>query len=245
MSDSPFRIPGAGLLALTGSGEYLPPMEPVDRALLERLGGPARVVCLPTGAGTEGPDRIAYWDQLGIGHFTRLGVERVRALPVVDRASADDPSLAEQVRAANFVYFSGGKPWYLYDTLRGSRVWAAVQDVLAAGGIAAGCSAGAMIFAERIPSFRLITPLSEGFGFLPGTLIMPHFDELPGAMVAALPGMIGKQMLVGIEGFTALVCWREGWQVLGRGRVLLACGSRRRWVTAADGVREPGDFGVD
>ncbi len=28
------------MLALVGSGEYLPPMEPVDRRLIERLGEP-------------------------------------------------------------------------------------------------------------------------------------------------------------------------------------------------------------
>ena len=34
------------MLALVGSGEYLPPMEPVDRFLLSRLEDPLRVVCL-------------------------------------------------------------------------------------------------------------------------------------------------------------------------------------------------------
>ena len=46
------------MLALVGSGEYLPPMDPVDRILLSRLPGPPRVVCLPTAAGTEGAERI-------------------------------------------------------------------------------------------------------------------------------------------------------------------------------------------
>ncbi len=38
-------------LVLVGAGEYLPVMDPVDRALLHRLGEPGRVVCLPTAAG--------------------------------------------------------------------------------------------------------------------------------------------------------------------------------------------------
>ncbi len=58
-----------GTLALVGSGEYLPPMEPVDRLLLARLGGEARVVCLPTAAATEGAERIRYWSELGVRHF--------------------------------------------------------------------------------------------------------------------------------------------------------------------------------
>ena len=65
------------MLAMVGSGEYLQPMEAVDRYLLHSLGEPARVVCLPTAAGTEGDERIAYWSDLGVEHFGGLGAERV------------------------------------------------------------------------------------------------------------------------------------------------------------------------
>ena len=71
------------MLALVGSGEYLPPMEPVDRLLLQRLPSPALVVCLPTAAGTEGAERIGYWARLAVEHFTRLGVS-ARSLPVIE-----------------------------------------------------------------------------------------------------------------------------------------------------------------
>ena len=103
-----------GTLALVGSGEYLPPMEPVDRWLLGRLEGEPRVVCLPTAAGTEGSERIAYWSRLGVEHFARLGA-RAEAVEVIDRASADDEGRAARIRAANFVYLSGGKPDYLFE----------------------------------------------------------------------------------------------------------------------------------
>ena len=43
------------MLALVGSGEYLPGVDPIDRYLLSQLKDPPRVVCLPTAAGTEGP----------------------------------------------------------------------------------------------------------------------------------------------------------------------------------------------
>ncbi len=96
-------------IALVGSGEYLPPMQPVDRGLINRLGEPARVVCLPTAAGKEGAERIDYWSRLGVEHFTRLGAQ-VESLPVIDRQSAGDTHLAERVARANFVYLSGGSP---------------------------------------------------------------------------------------------------------------------------------------
>lgn len=49
------------MLALVGSGEYLPPMEAVDRYLLGLLKTEAHVICLPTAAGREGSERIDYW----------------------------------------------------------------------------------------------------------------------------------------------------------------------------------------
>ncbi len=45
-------------LALVGCGEYLPPMEPVDRYLLGQLKKQTHVIFLPTAAGTEGEKRI-------------------------------------------------------------------------------------------------------------------------------------------------------------------------------------------
>ena len=104
------------MLALVGSGEYLPVMEPVDRKLLSRLQKTPRVVCLPTAAGQEDPERIDYWSRLGVDHFTRLKVE-VESLPVIDRASANDEGFAKAVAGANLVYLSGGKPNYLYDSV--------------------------------------------------------------------------------------------------------------------------------
>ncbi|MEM8861862.1 MAG: Type 1 glutamine amidotransferase-like domain-containing protein, partial [Chloroflexota bacterium] len=157
--------------ALVGAGEYLPKMEPVDRALIEKLGKPAKVVCIPAGAGTEGPSRISYWNDMGVKHFTNLGVE-VKAVEVINKDTADDPMLAEQVAEANFVYFSGGKPGYLHDTLKDSLTWSAVMQVLENGGIVAGCSAGAMIQGSKMMGG---VSLSDGFGLLPNSVILPHF----------------------------------------------------------------------
>ena len=110
------------MLALVGSGEYLPAMEPVDRELVNRLKDPPRVVCLPTAAGDEGPERIAYWSNLGVEHFTRLEA-KVETVPVIDWASANDVFFAQRISGANFVYLSGGKPTYLFKTLQGSLAW--------------------------------------------------------------------------------------------------------------------------
>lgn len=206
------------ILALVGSGEYLPPIEPLDRELILRLGAPARVVCLPTAAGTEGPERIGYWMQLGIDHFTRIGVQ-VEGVPVTDRASANDPALAERIAQANFVYLSGGKPDYLYKTLNGSLAWAAIQNVLERGGLLAGCSAGAMIMGEKIYAFPGTRP---GFDMVSGALIIPHFDEIPAAILKGAQLTIRRDLtLLGIDGNTALVRNGSGYEVLGTGGVTI------------------------
>lgn len=204
------------MLALVGSGEYLPPMEAVDRELLRRLSGTPRVVCLATAAGTEGPERIGYWSRLGVQHFTRLGVQ-VESVPVTDRASAEDPSLAAAIAQANFVYLSGGKPDYLYRTLEGTRAWEAILSVITGGGLLAGCSAGAMIQGEKIWGFPGLKP---GFNFLPGTIIIPHFDEISENVVRPVRLMLGKELtLLGIEGNTALIKDGDQYEVAGSGGV--------------------------
>lgn len=220
-----FKQPAAGTLALVGAGEYLPAMQVVDRALLEHVGGPVRVACLSTGAGTEGAERIHYWDELGVNHFRALGVAEVQAVPVTDRAGAEDMRLAEQVARANFVYLSGGKPYYLLETLKDTPVLKAILGVMQAGGVVAGCSAGAMIWGGRIPKGPFFSGAQDGFALLPGTFIMPHFNELPAAISGLLPALIRQQLLVGIDGYTALVCRAGEARVLGSGGVTLAHGS--------------------
>ena len=154
-------------------------MEAVDTYLLSRIAGEPRVVCLPTAAGREAPERIAYWSNLGIKHLSRLGVA-CESVEVVDRSTAQSKPLALQIAEANFVYPSGGDAVYLYRTLLGTETWTAIEQVLEKGGVVAGCSAGAMIWGERIPSAKPPPWAWEsGFNSIPGSAIIPHFDEVP------------------------------------------------------------------
>ncbi|GAP15435.1 cyanophycinase [Longilinea arvoryzae] len=228
------HLPGPGLLALVGSGEYLPGMQPVDRWLMEWLDRPVNVVCLPTAAGTEGNERLDYWNHLGVEHFRNLGAASVNALPVIDRSSAENAAFADQIRAANLIYLSGGKPAYLHATLANTVVWQAIEAVLANGGVIAGCSAGAMIFGDRIPRARSPFEWGPAFGYLPGCLIMPHFDELPPFLKSAIPWVVQRNLLVGIEGYTALICVQSGFQVRGRGGVTLATQHQRNRYCQGD-----------
>ena len=92
-------------------------MDALDDELL--AGRRRRAVFLPTAAAQEGEERLQYWVDLGVGHFTRLGAE-VEPVLVLGRADADDPGMAEKVAGAGLVYLSGGDPRFLAETLRGS-----------------------------------------------------------------------------------------------------------------------------
>jgi cyanophycinase len=222
------KVPSGGLLALAGSGEYLAGMQTVDKLLLAHLKEPANVVCLPTGAGTEGEARLRYWMDLGEEYFRQLGVQRVDSLPVFDRTGAEDIQNVGKVEQANFVYISGGKPHYLMECFQDTPLVEAILGVLKRGGVVAGCSAGAMIFGERIPNRNLLGETRSGFALLPGCFIIPHFDEIPFVARFAIPGLTGKLQMVGIEGNTSLVCSAEGCFVAGTGGVTIQTGNEKR-----------------
>ena len=216
-----------GLIALLGAGEYLQVVDPIDRYLLQSLnlnGRKAHVVCLPTAAGREGDGSITRWSRMGIDHFERLGAEPL-ALRIIDRESADDPQYEPVLESADIIYFSGGDPGYLYQTLQGSRAWAAAQKAWDRGAIYAGCSAGAMILAQRLPNIRMAGMNHTGaFGILPAAFVLPHYDAMPAVfkpMVLAVRRSLKEdQFVLGIDENTALVGRLGGeWQVMGEGKV--------------------------
>jgi cyanophycinase len=214
-----------GLIALVGSGEYLPVMDEVDRFLLANCGAHGRsprVVCLPTAAGQEGQSSWGRWMRMGEEHFRRLGAQ-VSALPVIDRSSADDPQYAAALEAADLVYFSGGNPLYLFETMNGSRAWDALQKAWGGGAVYAGCSAGAMILGQEIPNFYGVRLKSvHAFGLLPARMIFPHFDRWKLARAAMLNPLRRRlnadEFALGVDEETALVGWLDSpeWHVLGR-----------------------------
>ncbi len=208
-------------IALIGSGEYLERCRPVDEHLLSllELGDRSpRVACLPTAAAKDGERIWRGWQERGVAHFTSLGAQTV-AVDVIDRTTADDDAMVRDISGADLVYLSGGKPTLLHQLLEGTAAWAAILGVLDRGGILAGCSAGAMVQGSHIAGLRGGAG-SVGFGLLPDSIVLPHFDEYPslaGDVVHRLTGQ-GRDV-VGIDGATALVRHRERFRAVGRGAV--------------------------
>src|SRR5512138_1926145 len=214
-----------GLINLVGSGEYLPVMNDTDRYLLDSLnlnGRKPRVVCLPTAAGREGDGSVNRWLTMGVQHFQALGAD-VNPVRIIDRDTAEDPQWEPFLESADLIYFSGGDPGYLYETMKESCAWRAAQRAWARGAIYAGCSAGAMILGKRMPSFRL-AGTQQGFGIVPAEFIVPHFDAIPAIwkpMVFALQKQLqAGQRMIGVDEDTALVGTLNGqWQVMGKSSV--------------------------
>jgi cyanophycinase len=231
-----------GPIALVGSGEYLPQMENIDRMLLEHVGsGSARVVVLATAAGLEAPASPQRWTRMGVEHFARLGAQAT-PVGILSRADAFDPRWLPLLEAADFIYFSGGSPQHVIETLASSPAWHVICARHAGGAVLAGCSAGAMAFGALTLQPRALWRRGPGgdeasralnwypaLGVLGRVIVLPHFDRMAARMgretLALLAASVPSGMtLIGVDEDTALVRVHDGppaagpslWQVMGR-----------------------------
>ena len=218
-----------GRLVLCGSGEFTTAMADVDRGILAELGSRRiRVAIVPTAAGAE--DTPKSWVAMGTAHFAALGAD-AKGVMVLDRVDAEDPRNAEAIADADWIYFSGGKPGYVVETLSGTPFWSAVLARYRAGAVLAGSSAGAMMLGSRTFHFpdgidetgvpRRVA-VRDALGLLPGIFVAPHFDAVPGEMWRRWADIWpdGHRML-GIDEDTAIVEGADGWSVVGKGRAVV------------------------
>ncbi len=232
-----------GPVALVGAGEFLPEMAAIDAELIASTGrARPRVAILPTASYPDGDEVFERWATLGVAHFSALGAE-VEPVLVRDRLSADDRGFAQAVGEADIIYFSGGKPGHLLQTLHGSAVGRALGEAHQRGAVLAGCSAGAMALAGHTFDFRVrVAPWpvrwTEGLGFAPGVAVVPHYDAWPEAMCAliALQAPRGSAVL-GIDEGTAAVGRDGSWQVHGASRVTVWRGRHRERFRAGEVFR--------
>ena len=206
-----------GLIALVGGNEFRRDCEPMDRALLARLGSEPSVVIVPTAAAHENPGKAA---ENGVRYFRRLGA-RAEAAMIIDANTARQASFVAQIRNADLVYFTGGDPVHLLETMCDSPAWKAALEVLDRGGAIAGSSAGAMICGGQM--WAPGDGWREGLGLVPQIAVIPHHATLAARwnadrIRATLPAGI---TLVGIDEATALIGSGQSWQVIGPGEVVV------------------------
>ncbi len=230
------RPAAPGPIGLVGSGEFMACSDVIDGALLERVAGhSARAIIIPTAAGQEGPTSVGSWLSRGVDHFERLGLEAI-PLTIIDRIGADDPANAAQIGDAAIVYFSGGNPSYVIETMRNTLVWAAVVEAWRKGAALAGCSAGAMMMGSVTASPRR-QGLVSALGVFDDLCVIPHFDRFdsfrPGMTDTIVASVPPNTSVIGIDEETGLVIHdgeafvmggRQVWSLTSEGRTSWAHG---------------------
>jgi cyanophycinase len=234
-----------GSVALVGAGEFLPPMGEFDLGLLGATGRTRpRVAILATASFPDGEEVYQRWVAMGLEHFGRLGAE-VEPVLVRERDDADDEANTQAIGEADLIYLSGGRPGYLLGVLDESALGRALVDAHTRGAIIAGCSAGAMVLADRQFDFRfrgrpIPWPLRwrRSLGFLPGVAVIPHYDAWPEPLSAlvALQAPRGSTV-IGIDEDTAVVGRDGAYQVHGLARVTVWRGRHRERFRAGDVFR--------
>src|SRR5262245_59782596 len=118
-------------LALLGGGPFVA-NDDLDRSLLTAAGS-SQVVVLPTADAFEDPAALV---AAGMSWAERLDVD-IEALMVLHRDEAEDAGAAEVIDGAGAIYLVGDSSMHLRSTLKGTAVFAAIQSLLARGGLVA------------------------------------------------------------------------------------------------------------
>ena len=213
-----------GYLLLEGGAEFGGHMRDPDLKALELAGGfdaPIRII--PTAAAPDNNDQRA--GNNGIRWFQSLGAKDVASVPIIDKVTASDESLAKSLRESRLIYMLGGFTGYLGETLKGSAAWQAVLDAYARGAVVGGSSAGAMVMCEFYydPSRGQVV---DGLNLVPNSIVMPHYNTFGKRWVSRLLE-IPRITLIGIDEGTGMLDDSAGaWTVYGGGNVTLYRGGQ-------------------
>ena len=221
----------SGQIALVGGEEFRPGCEEMDREIMRASGkSPAKVVVVPTAAVT-GPDKAA---NDGATHFGALGGDS-SMLMLLERSQAEDPEFFSAANLADVVYFTGGSPDHLLETVRESQFLAAILASMAGGAVLAGSSAGAMVMGSmmRRPSAG---GWVEALGLVPGVAVLPHHERRDQAETSKELQQSAPSGLtfLGIDARTGCLGTPENWRVVGSGRVTVYQGSDWQIFNAGD-----------
>jgi len=216
---------------MLGSGEFLPWARDVDRWAAENATAPTdRVLILPTASAPEGDDVFDRWAGMGAEHFSGLGLAPL-VLPLKTRADASRPEIVDEVADSRYIFFSGGNPGYLAETLRDTPFWEAALDAIAHGTALGGCSAGATAVGTLAPDVTSSTVSLDTLRWVAGlplftrAILPTHFD----AVDSFFPGLRGfifdsrpaDNVLFGIDEDTAACGDGTAWTVMGNRAVTI------------------------
>tara|TARA_R110002072_G_scaffold297437_1_gene470279 strand:+ start:15311 stop:16240 length:930 start_codon:yes stop_codon:yes gene_type:complete len=222
--------PDRGTLVIVGGGDRSSAM---FRHFVKLAGGKdAKLVVIPTAASSD-PD----YDYAGhrSARYAReeLGMQNVSVVHSHNREVADTAEFVAPIRAANALWFTGGRQWRIADAYLGTLTETEIRNVLQRGGVIGGSSAGASILGSFLVrgdtkgSQILIGDHQHGFGFIRNSAIDQHV--IPRRRQAGLIEVLTdpdqkinksinrKALLgIGIDEATAIVVRKNEFEVIGR-----------------------------
>ncbi len=215
-------------IALYGSGEFTDSVNEIDQFLINKF-NLKNVAVVPTAAGKE---KDWYkWLDMAQTHFDKLNVNTIR-IEVTNNKEANDPIIANKIKQADWIFYSGGAPEYLFKSINNSLLWNLTLEKYKAGVLLSGSSAGAMILGNYIidkPFKAMLQKTDENwqktFGIVDYT-ILPHFNRmnqfkpLLNQLLKNTPNKI-KDNLLGIDEDTALLFENGQMIKLGGGNIEL------------------------
>ncbi len=215
-----------GYLLLEGGAEFGGQMALPDHRAIELAGGPDTLITIiPTAAAPDNNHQRA--GRNGVNWFQSLGARQVELLLLIDKASANDPTIAARITQSRLIYMLGGFTGYLGETLANSASYRAMLTAYNAGAVIAGSSAGAMVMCQYYTdpgSGRIV----EGLNFLPNTCVLPHHNTFGKGWAQRLTNLLPNAVLLGIDECTGMLDDGDGerktaWRVYGQGAVTLYC----------------------
>jgi cyanophycinase len=231
----------AGYLLLEGGAEFGGQMAEPDLRAIELAGGPGALICIiPTAAAPDNNAQRA--GNNGVRWFGSLGAKQVELLPLVDKASANDPHIADRISQSRLIYMLGGFTGYLGETLKGSASWQAMLRAYEAGAVIAGSSAGAMVMCQYYfdPARGQVV---EGLELVPNACVLPHHNTFGKGWASRLSKLLPDAVLLGIDERTGMLDdgdegRKVGWRVYGQGVVTLYRRGQSKVYRAGESFRD-------
>jgi cyanophycinase len=231
----------AGYLLLEGGAEFGGQMAEPDLRAMELAGGPDALICIiPTAAAPDNNAQRA--GNNGVRWFRSLGAKHVELLPLVDKASANDPHIADRISQSRLIYMLGGFTGYLGETLKGSASWQAMLRAYEAGAVIAGSSAGAMVMCQYYfdPAKGQVV---EGLELVPNACVLPHHNTFGKGWAPRLSKLLPDAVLLGIDERTGMLDdgdegRKVGWHVYGQGAVTLYRRGQSKVYRTGESFRE-------
>ncbi|HKV01269.1 MAG TPA: Type 1 glutamine amidotransferase-like domain-containing protein, partial [Ktedonobacteraceae bacterium] len=161
----------------------------------------------------------------GVNWFKSLGARQVESLPLIDKASANDPQIAGKISRSRLIYMLGGFTGYLGETLKQSASWQAMLEAYANGAVIAGSSAGAMVLCQYYYDLGS-SQVVEGLWLVSNACVLPHHNTFGKNWAKRMEANLPNAILLGVDEQTGMLDDANGdrktvWRVYGQGAVTI------------------------